>query len=366
LRSLQCRVQRLNMSYTGPEITLTMTKLQETVRLRLFETRLWAKEMVLTQLLVTDQTANILSNFLAVFLALAARSLYNVVRRILRVFNSGHEDKTQILGAGVAGRAGSDDSVTEPTGAQPQSPPIETPRNTATTTLEEIDITDSTEAISEARGTDAMNASEAQERHERQLERLEVIDESHDTETLILKTFRKFISQLLSIVPVRPLGDNTPTHRRMLKTKFWSNMFKIANESSGNLLWHLLVGLGALVLYFGALLLGIMSAYPVVGDSVAVSHHPQCGIVLPPTAQMDDAVHFALVKKYYNDIARESRQYAKSCYDLGDSASDAPSPDSCSFLYKPSIKYSIIDNDACPFKIGAGHLCLEGITVPIR
>jgi hypothetical protein len=115
-----------------------------------------------------------------------------------------------------------------------------------------------------------MNASEAQERHERQLERLEVIDESHDTETLILKTFRKFISQLRSIVPVRPLGDNTPTYRRMLKTKFWSNMFKIANESSGNLLWHLLVGLGALVLYFGALLLGIMSAYPVVGDSVAV------------------------------------------------------------------------------------------------
>jgi hypothetical protein len=262
------------MSYTGPEITLTMIKLQETVRLRLFETRLWAKEIVLTQtgrqLLVTDQTANILSNFLAVFLALAARSLYNVVRRILRVFNSGHEDKTQILGAGVAGRAGSDDSVTEPTGAQPQSPPIETPRNIATTTLEEFDVTDSTEAISEARGTDAMNVSEAQERHERQLERLEVIDESHDTETLILKTFRKFISQLRSIVPVRPLGDNTPTYRRMLKTKFWSNMFKIANESSRNLLWHLLVGLGALVLYFGALLLGIMSAYPVVGDSVAV------------------------------------------------------------------------------------------------
>lgn len=224
----------------------------------------------------------------------------------MRAFNSGHERDTQISGTGIAGPAGSDASVPGPTDAPPQNPLIESSRDTATTTMEEIDVTDSTEAASEARGTGAMNTAEAQESHERRIERLEVIDESHDTETLFLKAFRKLISRLRGIVPVRPLGDDTPIHRRMLTKMFWSNMFQIANEGSGDLLWHLLVGLGALSLYFGALLLGIMSAYPVVGDSVAVSRHPHCGIVLPPTAQFDDAVSFALGRKYYNDIARES------------------------------------------------------------
>jgi len=123
-------------------------------------------------------------------------------------------------------------------------------------------------------------------------------------------------------VLIRPFNDNMPTHRRMLTTKFWYDMFKLANESSGDLVWDLLVGLGALFLYFGMLLLGIMSAYPVVGDSIAVSRHPQCGIVVSNHSQRGDAPHFALSKKYYNDIARESRQYAKSCY----TSDRAPTP----------------------------------------
>ena len=75
---------------------------------------------------------------------------------------------------------------------------------------------------------------------------------------------------------------------------------------------------------------------------------------------MDDAENFALGKKYYNDIARESRQYAKSCYDLNNSQNPASGPDACSFLYKPSIKYLIFDNDVCPFTNATGHMCREG------
>jgi hypothetical protein len=101
-----------------------------TLRLTLFQIQPGAKAMVLTQtdrqVLVSGQTANILSNFLAIFLALAAKNIYNVVRRILRVRNQSHEDKTQVLDAGITGPDGSDDSVTEPTGFASQSPAIRT------------------------------------------------------------------------------------------------------------------------------------------------------------------------------------------------------------------------------------------------
>ncbi|KIY03497.1 uncharacterized protein Z520_00188 [Fonsecaea multimorphosa CBS 102226] len=250
------------------------------------------------QLLVSDQTANILTNFLAVFLALAAKSLYNIARRILKALNQ--------RGANQA-PAPDDDTV---------------------------------------------------DQEERRMQRLEVIDKSHDNETLIVATFRRLLALLHKVVPIRPLGDTTPTHIRMLRPEFWYNMFKIANESSMDFLWYFIVGFGALLLYFGMLILGIMSAYPVVGDSIALSRHPQCGLVVSNDAQ--NAANFALGHKYYNDIARESLQYAKSCYDLGRGASSAAGGESCSFFYEPSIKYSIIDNDTCPFKIGRGHLCRDG------
>jgi hypothetical protein len=221
-----------------------------------------------------------------------------------------------------------------------------------------MDITDSTETFQHSHGTSVSDRSVSDGRR---MQRLEIIDESPDTETLFFKASRRLISWLRSIVPVRPLGDDTPTYRRMLTKRFWSRMFEIANEGSGDLLWHFIVGLGALILYFGALLLGIMSAYPVVGDSVAVSDHPQCGLVLPPTANQGDAVHFALGKKYYNDISRESRQYAKSCYGHGSTAEAHFSPDSCSFFYKPTIDYAVMDDDLCPFRHGEGPpLCLDG------
>lgn len=323
--------------------------------------------MVLTQigrqLLVSDRTATILSNFLAVFLTLAAKNFYNVVRRILRVFNQHREEQAQTLDANISDPDGSDDFVTESASFTSQSPAIRRPESTVITAVRASHVapnTDPAAATSEDHVTHVGIPPVAQGPHQRQIRRLEVIDKSYDTETMFMTAFRRLFSQLRSIVPIRPLDDNTPTHRRALTIKFWYDMFKVANENSGDLLWHLFVGLGALFLYFGTLLLGVMSAYPVVGDSVAVSRHPQCGIVVSNHSKMGDAPNLALGKKYYNDIARESRQYAKSCYGLGQGASGARGPDSCSSFYERSIKYSIIDNDTCPFRIGAGHLCLDG------
>jgi hypothetical protein len=150
--------------------------------------------MVLTQtgrqLLVSDQTANILSNFLAIFLTLAAKNIYNVVRRILRVHN---EDKTQVLDADITSPDGSDDSVTEPTSFASQSPAIRTPENTVTTAVRVLHVapnTDPTAATSEGHVTDVGIPSVARGLHQRQIQRLEVIDNSHDTETMIVTAFR--------------------------------------------------------------------------------------------------------------------------------------------------------------------------------
>lgn len=315
------------------------------------------------QLLVSDQTADVLSNFLAVFLALAAKNIFNVVRRILRVVAQHHVDKTEALKADITGLDGSNDSVTEPTGFASQSAAISRPENTATTAMRVVHVAPNSDPTTVASGDHVTNVgipSVAQELHQRQVQRLEIIDISHDTETMMVTAFRRLFSRLQSIVPIRSLDDNTSTHHSMLTTTFWYDMFKLANESSGDLLWHFLVGSFALFLYFGALLLGIMSAYPVVGDSVALSRHPHCGIVIPNQSRIADASNYALGKKYFYDIARESRQYARSCYSLGGDATGARSYDSCFFFYERSLEYSIIDNDTCPFRVGAGHLCLDG------
>lgn len=337
-----------------------MIKRQAAVRLKPPPAFQSTKVIVLTQagrqLLVTDRTAFILSNFLAVFLALAARSLYQIVRRILRASNSSHCEQTQSSGAELAQPVGNGASATEPTADQLRSLSTQTPIHETTTAADGNVIAGPSTTTSESHGVDAVYTAETSASRQRQTDRLDVVDNSHDPETLGLKAFRNLIAGLRRVVPVRPLGDSTPTYRRMLTTTFWSDTFKIANESSGDLLWHFLVGLGALGLYFGAVLLGVLSANPVVGDSVAISRHPRCGVFLPSL----DPAYRGMALKYYNDIVRESRQYAKLCYSLGNSLRDSLGPDSCSFFYKPTITSSTIDNDTCPFRNDAGHLCLGG------
>jgi hypothetical protein len=254
-----------------------------------------------------------------------------------------------------AGTDGSDSSLTESPHSMTAGAAIRIPEIAVPAASRRVDIALNTDSATVV-GIPPL----AQGPRQRQIQRLEIIDESHDTETMMVIAFRRFFYQVRSIVPLRPLDDDTPTHLRMLTTQFWQDMFKLANESSGDFLWHLFIGLGATFLYFGALMLGIMSTYIVVGDSIAVSRHPNCGLFVSDRSQLDNASHFALGKKYYNDIARESRQYAKSCYDIGRGASGARNPDSCSFFYEPTIKYSIIDNDTCPFGNGTSHFCLGG------
>jgi hypothetical protein len=273
----------------------------------------------------------------------------------LRVLHQRSENKTRVLDNGITSPDGSDSSVTEPPDFVSPSPAIRIPENTVTTTRRGVHVAPNPDSAADG-GTPPL----AQGARQRQIQRLEIIDKSHDTETMMIKAFRRIFSEVRSLVPIRSLDDTTPTYRRILTIQFWYDMFRLAHEGSGDFLWHLFIGIGSLFLYFGALLLGIMSTYPVLGDSIAVSRHPQCGIAVSNGSQMGDAPNFALGKKYYNDIARESQQYAKSCYDLGRSATDTRRPDTCSFFFERNIKYSIIDNDTCPFRIGAGHMCLDG------
>ena len=214
-------------------------------------------------------------------------------------------------------------------------------------------------STSEVDIADAELSPELDEVDQRRTERLEVID-APDTEAMATSAFGRVFAQLKSFIPIRFLGDNRPLYRRMMTVEFWEAMDKIAKDSSKDLLWHFLVGSGALVLYFGALLLGIMSGNLVVGDSVAISHHPGCGILQFNGSVFDTAQDFALTGQYYLDIARESRQYAKSCYGLANSTNNRDEASSCSFFYHKNIKYSSADNQPCPFRTEDGNLCLDG------
>jgi hypothetical protein len=125
-----------------------------------------------------------MSNFLSVFLALAAKNIYNVVRRILRVLNQRNENKTQVLDAGIAGPDRSDSSVTELPGSVSPSLAIRIPENTVTTTSRRVHIAPNTDSE-----VDLWIPPLAQGPSQRHIQRLEIIDESHDTETMPLADF---------------------------------------------------------------------------------------------------------------------------------------------------------------------------------
>jgi hypothetical protein len=129
---------------------LTTTFPREIVRLKTFIAQYPRQEKVLMQtgrqILVTDYTATVLSNFLAVFLALAARSLYNIGRRIAREIKSRQDVKIQPPIVSITGSADNIPLATTSTNIEHGHVTDGTSSNPPPTGQEEIDVTDSEEA----------------------------------------------------------------------------------------------------------------------------------------------------------------------------------------------------------------------------
>jgi hypothetical protein len=181
---------------------------------------------------------------------------------------------------------------------------------------------------------------------------LEILKPAKDVEDLLIRLLHSLLSQLRAVVPLRRFGEENAQFR-VFTFHFWDASIRLIRENSTDLTWTAFMVFLSTIFYIGALLVGIMCAYPVISDSVALSRSSKCGIIMAPESQGLDASVFAVWQKYYHDIALESQQYANTCYDAGENA------DGCSFFYEQSIRYVAEDNEFCPFKDHSTALCFN-------
>jgi hypothetical protein len=181
---------------------------------------------------------------------------------------------------------------------------------------------------------------------------LEIVGQAKDAEGLVIGFLRSLLSQLRGVIPLRRFGEEKFPFR-VFTIHFWVASMNLIGENATDLTWTVFMVFLSTMFYIGSLLVGIMCTYPVISDSVALSRSPHCGIILSPEPEDVDASGFAIWQKYYHDIALESQQYARTCYDAGDDA------DGCSFFYEQSIRYVAEDNDVCPFKDHSTALCFN-------
>lgn len=310
------------------------------------------------QLLLSDTAANILSNFLAVFLALAARNLFTISRRILLC------QRARFLPTASSTNGVASNETPDPA-PQPTETRLQVANSADATAGQIAEIADSGGGASrvghaEPASVDSTSQSNGQRSDDvspptsRLRESFQIIEDSRTPEGAMLKCFRSFGSGLKSIIPMRGFSDESQRLPRIFTHTYRSDLSRNFFEKSAELTWRLLIGMLMLGLYMIALLLGIMAAYPVVGDSVAVSNHPRCRLISTFDASHFNDTELSKWWKYHIEAARESAQYATTCYNTTDGA------DGCSFFYDQSIKYSATDNFPCPFKNGSDHLCLGG------
>jgi hypothetical protein len=118
--------------------------------------------------------------------------------------------------------------------------------------------------------------------------------------------------------------------------------------------WALFLAFVTVTLYIGIILISIFSVL-VVDNSVAISNHPGCGIFTSnDSTGLLPNPYFSMWQKYYYDHESESGEYARGCY-AGTSLADG-----CNYFYRPSIPFTVRDNDTCPFKDEFGPLCIGG------
>lgn len=170
-----------------------------------FATEIELTSTIGRQLLVSDQTANILPNFLAIFLGIAAQCLFNVLRRILiKLFPK--PGKVSPKGSTV-----SDHELGEvPGNANQTSAPTGDPRfpnqNGSTPGQDHNHGERAIEpALANPRRTDngGIDSGHGGTVHDSPYHN--DVERSHDAGILTLRFFRTFLSQIHKIVPIQQL-----------------------------------------------------------------------------------------------------------------------------------------------------------------
>lgn len=326
------------------------------------------------QMLVTDQHANILSNFLAILLALAGKGVYNIWRRLIRArAGSSTEPATAIMPVSSAYiQTGVQNSTTISTNARDDpgtesTEPSDSGQHNDSISLEELHATSSSETagttIHQAPLVSSVTFDEAVDSiprapaktHDPRNQDTATIDQFSMPEDLALHQIRECYRVL------NPMNEGDKIlFLRIFDPEFWSGVWIQARDRPRELLWHVGILIIALVFYFGTLVLAILGPYPVIGDSVALSRYPRCGLYLSEHRYSGGTKDRILRSQYYNEIGRESRQYAKLCYGPDPEAGSSRGRDFCSYFYRRKIETSVWEDQPCPFRVDREYLCLGG------
>jgi hypothetical protein len=181
---------------------------------------------------------------------------------------------------------------------------------------------------------------------------LGAVRESHSPEGLFWRLCKLLFGGVVAGLIELPVAGFIPQNRgfgfpsRESLGHTWDNFI----DRLKGLPWALFIAFSMATLYIG-LILGSIFSVLVVDNSVAVSNHPGCGMLM---YNHSTDPYVTMRQKYFYDIESESGEYARRCYNGTNLA------DGCNYFYQPSIPFTVRHNDTCPFKSEFGPLCIGG------
>jgi hypothetical protein len=183
---------------------------------------------------------------------------------------------------------------------------------------------------------------------------LDAVRESHSPEGLFWRLCTLLCGGVFAGIIELPAPGLVPRRFRVPSRQDLRHTWENFVDRLKGLPWGLFLAFSMATLYIGTILISIFSVL-VVDNSVAISNHAACSIVISNgSAGLEPNPYLSTWKKYFYDIESESGEYARRCYNGSNLA------DSCNYFYQPSIPFTIRHNDTCPFKSEFGPLCVGG------
>lgn len=223
------------------------------------------------QWLVSDRTATILSNFVAVFLSLATARGFNVLQRLAALCWRGQL-------------------------------PVHTTTDTPPQVINMVNLIDP----GSHSGLQASHATSTPDLHGSRV--LNQIQQSHTTEGAGVRLIKWASKQV--IPGIIHLGGSSPC-RNLITAKFWIEVTTQVRQASKETGLAFLLGSVFLFLYGVFITLCILSGL-IVTDGVALSDYSQCGRYYPLDPGKDFSKEAVWIK-LMRDIESESGEYVKRC-----------------------------------------------------
>ena len=300
------------------------------------------------------ETADILTNALAVVLTLTMRSVFNILKRIWLSY--WHRRSTRKAAKATA------PTGSVPAAVSPSSTPAPVPSASRGAVPDPMHIQSSSLANNTVatNGVQADAGRPADPGHPR--EQLGTIEDERDPGQGLEDWYWSTLKNTRDIFKRLRPGGYTVGPKPFKMHDIWTDSKNFVDTVLSNFTRDVGKRLGenALLLllmtvnYVGSIALGVFSSRLIISDSVALSNNPRCGLFFRPDLNNSQQPSFNGMVKYLYDFESECGQYAERCYNVSHGT------DGCNFFYQQSFNYSIKHNDTCPFSSELGYLCHGG------